>query len=160
MRSGAHAILSNRALKRPEHRPGPNRAHRDEPRARRCRAPPRCAFAEDESGPPTGMRMRERVAECRNLYREHSPGLVRQLTRATGCRELARELANETFVRLLRMAPEKLGHIERPEAFPAPHLDQSAAQLGPGCCAQAAIAACSRTRVRPAARSGRSARIA
>lgn len=51
------------------------------------------------------------------LYRDHGSSLVRQLTRKTGCRELARELANETFVRLLRMAPGNLGRIERPEAF-------------------------------------------
>jgi RNA polymerase sigma-70 factor (ECF subfamily) len=51
------------------------------------------------------------------LYREHSPSLVRQLTRKTGCRDLALELANETFVRLLRMAPGKIGRIEHPEAF-------------------------------------------
>jgi RNA polymerase sigma-70 factor (ECF subfamily) len=51
------------------------------------------------------------------LYREHSSSLVRQLTRKTGCRELARELANETFLRLLRMAPGHLGRIEQPEAF-------------------------------------------
>jgi RNA polymerase sigma-70 factor (ECF subfamily) len=57
---------------------------------------------------------RERVQQ---LYREHSPALVRQLARKTGCRELARELANETFVRLLRMAPGNLGRIEQPEAF-------------------------------------------
>jgi RNA polymerase sigma-70 factor (ECF subfamily) len=51
------------------------------------------------------------------LYEEHSPSLVRQLTRRTGCRELARELANETFLRLLRMAPGNLARIEQPEAF-------------------------------------------
>jgi RNA polymerase sigma factor (sigma-70 family) len=51
------------------------------------------------------------------LYREHSLSLVRQLTRKTGCLELARELANETFLRILRMAPGDLGRIERPEAF-------------------------------------------
>lgn len=51
------------------------------------------------------------------LYHEHSSSLVRQLTRKTGCRELARELANETFVRLLRLAPGNLGRIEQPEAF-------------------------------------------
>jgi RNA polymerase sigma-70 factor (ECF subfamily) len=51
------------------------------------------------------------------LYREHSSSLVRQLTRKTGCRDLALELANEAFLRLLRMAPGKLGRIERPEAF-------------------------------------------
>lgn len=51
------------------------------------------------------------------LYRDHGSSLVRQLTRKTGCRELARELANETFVRLLRMAPGNLGRIEQPEAF-------------------------------------------
>ena len=58
--------------------------------------------------------------ECvrvQELYREHSSSLVRQLTRRTGCRELARELANETFLRLLRMAPGNLGRIEQPEAF-------------------------------------------
>jgi RNA polymerase sigma factor (sigma-70 family) len=51
------------------------------------------------------------------LYRQHSSSLVRQLTRKTGCRELARELANETFLRLLRLAPGNLGRIEQPEAF-------------------------------------------
>lgn len=51
------------------------------------------------------------------LYHEHSLSLVRQLTRKTGCRELARDIANETFLRLLNMAPGNLGRIERPEAF-------------------------------------------
>lgn len=51
------------------------------------------------------------------LYREHSSSLVRQLTRRTGCRELARELANEAFLRLLRMAPDNLRRVEQPEAF-------------------------------------------
>lgn len=51
------------------------------------------------------------------LYREHSSSLVRQLTRKTGCRELARDLVNESFLRLLRMAPGNLGRIEQPEAY-------------------------------------------
>jgi RNA polymerase sigma factor (sigma-70 family) len=51
------------------------------------------------------------------MYREHSSSLVRQLTRKTGCRELARELANETFLRLLRMTPGNLGRIEQPQAY-------------------------------------------
>ncbi|MES2326204.1 MAG: sigma-70 family RNA polymerase sigma factor [Pseudomonadota bacterium] len=51
------------------------------------------------------------------LYLEHSPSLVRQLARKTGCRELARDLANETFVRLLRMTAGNIGRIEQPEAF-------------------------------------------
>lgn len=51
------------------------------------------------------------------LYRQHSMSLVRQLTRKTGCRELARDLANEAFLRLLRMAPGKLGRIDQPDAF-------------------------------------------
>jgi RNA polymerase sigma-70 factor (ECF subfamily) len=58
----------------------------------------------------------ERV-RVQQLYREHSSSLVRQLTRKTGCRELARDLANETFVRLLRLAPGNLDQIEQPEAF-------------------------------------------
>jgi RNA polymerase sigma factor (sigma-70 family) len=58
----------------------------------------------------------ERI-RVQQLYQEHSLSLVRQLTRKTGCRDLARELAHETFLRLLRMAPGKLGGIEQPEAF-------------------------------------------
>jgi RNA polymerase sigma factor (sigma-70 family) len=57
---------------------------------------------------------RTRVQE---LYRNHSSWLIRQLTRKTGCRELARELANETFLKLLRMAPANLGRIEQPQAY-------------------------------------------
>src|SRR5438270_5985523 len=60
---------------------------------------------------------RDERFRLQQFYREHSSSLVRQLTRKTGCRELARELANETFLRLLRMAPGKLGRIEQPEAF-------------------------------------------
>lgn len=52
-----------------------------------------------------------------DLYREHSPRLVRQLTRETGSRELALELAHETFVRMLGMTPAKLSRIEQPAAF-------------------------------------------
>jgi RNA polymerase sigma-70 factor (ECF subfamily) len=51
------------------------------------------------------------------LYLEHSRALVRQLTRKTGSRELARDLANETFLRLLRMAPGNVRRIEHPESF-------------------------------------------
>lgn len=51
------------------------------------------------------------------LYHEHSSSLIRQLTRKTGCREVARELANEAFLRLLRMAPGKVSLIEQPEAY-------------------------------------------
>ena len=70
------------------------------------------ANGEADSGYETDERAR--VSE---LYREHSSSLVRQLTRKTGCRDLARELANEAFLRLLRLVPGKLGRIERPEAF-------------------------------------------
>jgi RNA polymerase sigma factor (sigma-70 family) len=56
-------------------------------------------------------------ARLQQLYEEHSSSLVRQLTRRTGCREIARELANETFLRLLRMAPDNLARIQQPEAF-------------------------------------------
>lgn len=58
----------------------------------------------------------ERV-RLQQLYRDHSPSLVRQLARRTGCHELARDLANEAFLRLLRLAPGYLGRIEHPEAF-------------------------------------------
>lgn len=69
------------------------------------------------SASPSGDEDAAERIRVQELYREHSSSLVRQLTRRTGCRELARELANETFVRLLRMRPGKLGRMERPEAF-------------------------------------------
>jgi RNA polymerase sigma-70 factor (ECF subfamily) len=72
---------------------------------------PLCSDAADLAA---GGDERTRVEQ---LYQEHSSSLVRQLTRKTGCCELARELANETFLRLLRMAPGNLGRIEQPEAF-------------------------------------------
>lgn len=81
--------------------------------------------ADDGGAPAAGPR--GSPGECRSdaeallrigeLYRDHSSSLVRQLTRRTGCRELARELAHETFLRLLRMAPGNLALIEQPEAF-------------------------------------------
>jgi RNA polymerase sigma-70 factor (ECF subfamily) len=52
-----------------------------------------------------------------DLYREHSSLLVNRLARKTGCVELAREIANETFVRLLKLAPAKLKSIDQPEAY-------------------------------------------
>jgi RNA polymerase sigma factor (sigma-70 family) len=63
---------------------------------------------------PRGRDAQEHVQE---LYREHSPDLLQRLTRSTGCRELARELTHETFVRLLRIAPAKLSRIEQPGAY-------------------------------------------
>src|SRR4051794_15344809 len=74
-------------------------------------ATPLCAAGTD------GNSSSDERIRLQQLYQEHSSSLVRQLTRKTGCRELARELANETFLRLLRMAPGFLGRIEQPEAF-------------------------------------------
>lgn len=51
------------------------------------------------------------------LYQLHSQQLIRGLTRRTGCRDLASDLAQETFVRLLRLAPAKIQRIQRPDAF-------------------------------------------
>jgi len=67
-----------------------------------------------DNGAAEGIDEHSRVEQ---LYQQHSPSLVRQLTRKTGSRELALDLANETFLRLLRMAPGKVGRIEQPEAF-------------------------------------------
>lgn len=82
-------------------------------RSGECSSVPTSRFSEPETG---SGEVDERIC-VQELYREHSPSLVRQLTRKTGCRELARDLVNETFVRLLRMAPPKLARIEQPEAF-------------------------------------------
>jgi RNA polymerase sigma factor (sigma-70 family) len=51
------------------------------------------------------------------LYREHSAGLVRRLARYTGCSETALDLTHETFAKLLRIGPARLGAIEQPEAY-------------------------------------------
>ncbi|MEO8454060.1 MAG: RNA polymerase sigma factor [Sphingomicrobium sp.] len=58
----------------------------------------------------------ERI-RVQQLYQEHSSSLVRQLTRKTGCGDLARDLAHETFLRLLRMAPDSLARIQQPEVY-------------------------------------------
>ena len=52
-----------------------------------------------------------------DLYREHSASLVRQLARQTGCGETARELAQDTFLRFLRLSPTRVGAVEQPEAY-------------------------------------------
>lgn len=59
----------------------------------------------------------EATMRIRELYREHSPALVRHLARRTGCSEIARELANEAFLRIIRLAPAKLRSIEQPQAY-------------------------------------------
>ena len=68
-------------------------------------------------GPGPGCGEADERIRVQQLYREHSSSLVRQLTRKTGCRELACDLVNESFLRLLRMAPGNLGRIEQPEAY-------------------------------------------
>ena len=55
--------------------------------------------------------------QVQELYRRHSSKLIRQLTRATGCGEIARDLVHETFVRLMRMNPVGFARIDQPEAF-------------------------------------------
>lgn len=55
--------------------------------------------------------------QVQELYRRHSPRLIRQLTRATGSGDIARDLVHDTFVRLMRMNPISFGRIDRPEAF-------------------------------------------
>ncbi|MES2136947.1 MAG: RNA polymerase sigma factor [Pseudomonadota bacterium] len=69
-----------------------------------------------QAGKPDRREADERI-RVHQLYQEHSSSLVRQLTHKTGCRELACDLVNESFLRLLRMAPGNLGRIEQPEAY-------------------------------------------
>lgn len=79
--------------------------------------PAECSsVAMGQSGEAGSEEADERI-RVHQLYQEHSASLVRQLTRKTGCRELARELVNESFLRLLRMAPGNLRRIEQPEAY-------------------------------------------
>lgn len=66
----------------------------------------------DDRIAPTDMR-----ARLGDLYREHSNGLVRQLARRTGCGETARELAQEAFLRFLRVSTPRGSAVEQPEAY-------------------------------------------
>ena len=68
------------------------------------------------------VRTEERItstahASASDLYREHSTGLVRQLVRHTGCGEAARDLAQEAFLRFLRLPSWRVGLIDQPEAY-------------------------------------------
>ena len=65
-------------------------------------------------GGPGCVAARERVHA---IYSEHSTALLNYVTRMTGCRDLAREVTQETFVRLLRMPPAMVGGIELPDAY-------------------------------------------
>ena len=72
----------------------------------------------DSSGDhPQTVENSELKASVHQLYREYSPRLVRRLTRETGCREVALELANEAFLRLLQMSPARFFGIGHPGAY-------------------------------------------
>lgn len=71
---------------------------------------PRRAVSTSYADPTVGRFVAE-------LWKQHSRGLVRRLTRQTGCNEVARELVQEAFVRLLRMPLATLRGIERPEFY-------------------------------------------
>ena len=74
--------------------------------------------AEDEPDPAQHRAASHASLESlRRLYDEHSQRLVGQLTHDTGCRETALDLAQEAFVKLLRMGPAKFQRIARPEAY-------------------------------------------
>ena len=51
------------------------------------------------------------------IYHEQSTALLNQLTRSTGCRDLAREVMQEAFLRLLRVPAATIERIESPEAY-------------------------------------------
>lgn len=84
---------------------------RSSPLAARLPGPPDEAFLQACGA------SREASEQIEELYRQHSPALVRHLARRTGCSELARELANEAFLRIIRLAPAKLRSIEQPQAY-------------------------------------------
>ncbi len=71
----------------------------------------------DQDSLPSAFPDREMRREVQELYLRHSPALVRRLTRKTGCSELARDLANETFLKILGLAPAKFRLIDQPQAF-------------------------------------------
>ena len=71
--------------------------------------------------PPSAEAFRHEPADARvtfdEVYRARSNGLVRQLTRRTGCSETARELAQEAFMRFLRLPSWRIDQIDQPEAY-------------------------------------------
>jgi RNA polymerase sigma-70 factor (ECF subfamily) len=85
-------------------------------RARAAQVRPRMNIRRAPAEEDVGRRS-ETAARVRELYRDYAPGLVRQLARSSGCQEVARELAHETFLRLLRMPAGRLHELEQPEAF-------------------------------------------
>ena len=78
---------------------------------------PRLPGSADAQSLQAGRGPTEASDQIEELYRQHSPALVRHLARRTGCSELARELANEAFLRIIRLAPAKLRSIEQPQAY-------------------------------------------
>jgi RNA polymerase sigma factor (sigma-70 family) len=60
----------------------------------------------------------ETAGNCvQELYLNHQPALVRKLVAWSRCPELARDLAQDAFVNVLRLAPAALARIRRPDAF-------------------------------------------
>jgi RNA polymerase sigma factor (sigma-70 family) len=51
------------------------------------------------------------------LYREHSPRLLRSLTRRMASRDEARDLVQEIFCRVARLGAANLTRLERPQAY-------------------------------------------
>lgn len=56
-------------------------------------------------------------ADIHELYRAQSGHLVARLAERTGCRETARDIAQEAFARFLRLSAVQRFRIERPEAY-------------------------------------------
>ena len=82
-------------------------------------AAPGMPFAPGGADPGVGPAEAEPSSPVRldELYRDQSRALVRHLTRKTGCREVALELTNEAFLRLLRMTPARFSSIAEPRAY-------------------------------------------
>ena len=74
-----------------------------------------------EEGAPLPPDDRLTVSAIRNdldyLYREQSHRLVRRLTRHTGCREAARDLTQEAFLRLAQLAPVRSLIVRHPQSY-------------------------------------------
>lgn len=85
--------------------------------SRRSASPMSSANGVDQGPPPIASPDSEMRSKVQELYVRHSPGLVRRLTRRTGCTELARDVANETFLKVLGLTPAKFRSIEQPQAF-------------------------------------------
>jgi RNA polymerase sigma factor (sigma-70 family) len=74
--------------------------------------------SEASSDPPEEQTVPVVETVClESLYRDHSPRLLRSISRRTSSREEARDLVHEIFLRIARIGASRPLRLDRPEAY-------------------------------------------